>query len=52
MWEIKQILAQIRTEAKLRMEMRGGEGKGEWGRKRDEKCELAKLIVVNISSKT
>ena len=29
MWERKQILAQIRTEAKLRMEMRGGRESGE-----------------------
>ena len=32
MWERKQILAQIQTEARLRMEMRGG-GKGRVGKK-------------------
>ena len=36
MWERKQILAQIRTEAKLRMEMRGGGGR-ESGEEREMK---------------
>ena len=42
MWEIKTKF-RLKIERKLRTKLEGGGGKGEWGRKRGEKCELAKL---------